>query len=109
MKALSIVLSVFALALAASSFYVVDSGNVAVEKTMGTVDMNETNPGLNWKLPILTRAYEFSSKEIVIDFNDLTPKARDNLRLKDLDVSIYYKVAPEKIAEMMVKFKARTA
>lgn len=106
MKALTIILSIVVLALCASSIYVVDSGNVAVEKTMGTVDMTEVNPGLNTKLPFLTRAYEFSSKEIVIDFNDLTPKARDNLRLKDLDVSIYYKVAPEQIAEMMVKYAA---
>lgn len=92
------------LVLIMSSWYVVDTGNMAVEKTMGKVDMEEQLPGLNWKLPLLTRTFEFSAKEIVIDFNDLTPKARDNLRLKDLDVSIYYKVAPTSIAEMMVKY-----
>lgn len=96
-------------AIVGSSFYVVDSGNVAVEKTMGSVNMQEIGPGLNWKIPILTTVYEFSAKEIVIDFNDLTPKARDNLRLKDLDISIYYKVAPDKMAEMMVKYAAAYA
>ena len=109
MKIIPVVLLVFAIAIGASSFYIVDSGNVAVEKTMGTVEMLEISPGLNWKLPILTTAYEFSIKEIVIDFNDLTPKARDNLRLKDLDISVYYKVAPEKIAEMMIKYAAAYA
>ncbi len=92
-----------------SSWYVVETGHVAVEKTLGTVDMDETSAGLNWKLPVITRAYEFSAKEIVIDFNDLTPKARDNLRLKDLDISVYYKVAPEAVAEMMVKYAAAYA
>jgi regulator of protease activity HflC (stomatin/prohibitin superfamily) len=92
-----------------SSWYVVETGHVAVEKTLGTVDMSETSAGLNWKLPILTQAYEFSAKEIVIDFNDLTPKARDNLRLKDLDISVYYKVAPEAVAEMLVKYAAAYA
>ncbi len=92
-----------------SSWYVVETGHVAVKKTMGTVEMDEVSAGLNWKLPILTTAYEFSAKEIAIDFNDLTPKARDNLRLKDLDISIFYRVAPEKIAEMMVKYAASYA
>jgi len=97
---------VIALIIVLSSWYVVDTGNVAVEKTLGTVDMDEIPAGLNWKLPLLTSVYEFSAKEIVIDFDDLTPKARDNLRLKDLDVSIYYSVRPDSMAEMMVKYAA---
>ncbi len=109
MKIIPVVLLILAITIGASSFYIVDSGNVAVEKTMGTVEMLEISPGLNWKLPILTTAYEFSTKEIVIDFDDLTPNARDNLRLKDLDISVYYKVAPEKIAEMMIKYAAAYA
>jgi regulator of protease activity HflC (stomatin/prohibitin superfamily) len=87
-----------------SSWYVIETGHVAVEKTLGNVDMQEVSPGLNWKLPVVTTAYEFSAKEIVIDFNDLTPKARDNLRLKDLDVSVYYKVNPDAVAELFVKY-----
>ena len=89
-----------------SSWYLVDTGNVAVEKTLGSVDMEEIPAGLNWKVPLLTTAYEFSAKEIVIDFNDLTPKARDNLRLKDLDISVYYKVDPATMAELMIKYAA---
>ncbi len=92
-----------------SSWYVVETGHVAVKKTLGTVDMEEVPAGLNWKLPIITTAYEFSAKEIAIDFNDLTPKARDNLRLKDLDISVFYRVDPSKVAEMMVKYAASYA
>lgn len=99
-----IVILALAVGLVASSWYVVDTGHVAVEKTLGSVNLEEQPPGLNWKLPLLTQAYEFSAKEIVIDFNDLTPKARDNLRLKDLDISVYYRVEPAHVAELMVKY-----
>ncbi len=106
---LGLVLIGFVAVLLFSSWYVIETGHVAVKKTLGTVDMDEVSAGLNWKLPIVTTAYEFSAKEIAIDFNDLTPKARDNLRLKDLDISIFYRVAPDTIAEMMVKYAASYA
>ena len=101
---LPVIILVIAGVLLSGSWYVVDTGHVAIEKTMGTVNLEEQSPGLNWKLPILTQAYEFSAKEIVLDFNDLTPKARDNLRLKDLDISVYYRVEAQAIAELMVKY-----
>ena len=101
---LPVIILVIAGVLLSGSWYVVNTGHVAIEKTMGTVNLEEQSPGLNWKLPILTQAYEFSAKEIVLDFNDLTPKARDNLRLKDLDISVYYRVEAQAIAELMVKY-----
>lgn len=101
--------TVLALIILFSSWYVIDTGHVAVKKTLGTVELEEVPAGLNWKLPILTKAYEFSAKEIAIDFNDLRPKARDNLRLQDLDISIYYRVDASKIAETMVKYAASYA
>ena len=47
---------------------------------------------------------EFSGKEIALDLNDLTPKARDNLSLRDLDVTVYYRVATGSIADLYVKY-----
>lgn len=86
------------------SFYVVDTGHVGVERTLGKVDLLETEPGMNFKLPLLTTAYEFSAKEIALDLNDLKPKAADNLSLQDLDVTVYYRAAPHTIADLMVKY-----
>lgn len=86
------------------SFYVVDTGHVGVERTLGKVDLEETRPGMNFKLPLLTKAYEFSAKEIALDLNDLKPKAADNLSLQDLDVTVYYNAAPHAIADLMVKY-----
>ena len=90
--------------LAFSSFYVVDTGHVGVERTLGKVDLMETEPGMNFKMPFLTTAYEFSAKEIALDLNDLKPKAADNLSLQDLDVTVYYNAAPPSIADLMVKY-----
>lgn len=63
------------------SAYTVETGNVAVERTLGKVDHDENGQGLNFKMPFVTNALEFSAKEIAIDINDLTPK--------DLDVSVF--------------------
>lgn len=103
---LSAIFALITLVVIFSSWFIIDTGHVAVKKTLGNVDLEEVSAGLNWKLPIFTQAYEFSAKEIAIDFNDLRPKARDNLRLQDLDISIFYKVQADKIAETMVKYAA---
>ena len=88
------------------SAYTVQSGHVAVERTLGKVNHTEQLQGLNFKAPFLTTKQEFSAKEIAIDIDDLKPKAADNLSLRDLDVSVYYRVPPERISELYVKYAA---
>jgi regulator of protease activity HflC (stomatin/prohibitin superfamily) len=95
---------VAALSLSACGVYTVETGNVAVERTLGSVDHAEIGQGLHFKLPLITSALEFSAKEIAIDFNDLTPKAGDNLSLRDLDVSVFYQTASDRVSELMVKY-----
>ena len=91
------------------SAYTVETGNVAVERTLGKVDHEEKGQGLNFKMPFLTNSLEFSAKEIAIDINDLTPKAADNLSLKDLDVSVFYRVPKDRVSELFVKYAAAAA
>ena len=86
--------------------YTVQSGNVAVERTLGKVNHTEQLQGLNFKAPILTTKQEFSAKEIAIDIDDLKPKAADNLSLRDLDVSVYYRVPADRVSELYVKYAA---
>jgi regulator of protease activity HflC (stomatin/prohibitin superfamily) len=95
--------------IAFMSAYTVETGNVAVERTLGKVDHEERLQGLNFKMPFLTTRQEFSAKEIAIDINDLTPKAADNLSLKDLDVSIYYRVPQDRVSELFVKYAQSAA
>lgn len=97
-------IGVFAVVCAFLSAYTVETGNVSVERTFGKVNHEEQQQGLNFKLPFLTTAMEFSAKEIAVDFNDLTPKAADNLSLQDLDVSVFYRASQDRISELMVKY-----
>jgi regulator of protease activity HflC (stomatin/prohibitin superfamily) len=94
------------LVLLLSSFYTVDTGAVAVEKTLGRVDLTEVQPGLNFRIPGLTQYRILVIKEIPFDITDLTPKAADNLSLRDLDVTVFYTARPDKIAELTVKYAA---
>ena len=91
------------------SAYTVQSGNVAVERTLGKVNHTEQGQGLQFKLPFVTTKQEFSAKEIAIDIDDLKPKAADNLSLRDLDVSVYYRVPAERVSELIVKYAASEA
>ena len=92
------------LLVAVTSCGTIESGNVGVRTTLGKVDADELEPGLYLGVPGISRVQEFSAKEIGLDLNDLTPKARDNLSLRDLDVTIYYRVASGAIADLTVKY-----
>jgi regulator of protease activity HflC (stomatin/prohibitin superfamily) len=109
MQIKALVALVLVCAIAFMSAYTVETGNVAVERTFGKVDHEEKGQGLNFKMPLLTNSIEFSAKEIAIDINDLTPKAADNLSLKDLDVSVFYRVPKDRVSELFVKYAAAAA
>jgi len=82
----------------------IESGNVGVRKTLGKVSPEESLPGLNFRVPLVTRITEFVGKEIAIDLTDLTPKAADNLSLRDMDVTVFYRAASGQIADLYVKY-----
>ena len=101
------VLALIAVAIALTSCGTVESGNVGVRTTLGKVNPEEVEPGIYLGVPGISRVQEFSAKEIGIDLNDLTPKARDNLSLRDLDVTVYYRVQPTSVADLYVKYAAQ--
>jgi regulator of protease activity HflC (stomatin/prohibitin superfamily) len=90
--------------LGASSCGTIETGNVGVRTTLGKVNLDELEPGLFLGVPAISRVAVFSGKEIGIDLNDLTPKARDNLSLRDLDVTVYYRAAAGSVADLYVKY-----
>lgn len=93
-----------AVAAGLSSCGTIGSGNVGVRTTLGRINTEELDPGIYLGVPGISTVAEFSAKEIAIDLNDLTPKARDNLSLRDLDITLYYRVAPSHIADLTVKY-----
>lgn len=93
----------------ASTAGTIQTGNVGIRTTLGIISKNEIEPGVYFKWPIISSVQEFSAKDIVIDISDLTPKAKDNLSLRDMDVSIYYNANPKFIAELSSKYASQSA
>ncbi len=104
---IGVVLLLLLVAVGASSCGTIDSGNVGLRTTLGKVSAEEIEPGLYMRVPGISTVHEFSGKEIAVDLNDMTPKAKDNLSLRDLDVTVYYKVRPSAITELYVKYSAQ--
>ena len=87
-----------------SSFGTIETGNVGVRTTLGNVSMDEVTPGIYFRVPIVQSVDTFVAKETSVELNDLKPKAKDNLSLQDLDVSVYFKVADGAVAELYVRY-----
>jgi len=103
-SAATLLISILVLASLYFSVILIESGNVGVRKTLGKVNPEESTPGMNVKMPVITRITEFVGKEIAIDLTDLTPKAADNLSLRDMDVTVFYKADTGHIADLYVKY-----
>lgn len=99
---LAIILPVLLFAWA--TFGTIETGNVGVRKTLGTVSTDEVTPGIYFRIPIVQSVDTFVAKETSIELNDLKPKAKDNLSLQDLDVTIYYKVSDAAVADLYVRY-----
>lgn len=104
----SIVFGVLGLVLLFSCFGTIQTGNVGIKTTLGVISPDEVQPGVYAKLPIITKLQEFTGKDIAIDITDLTPKARDNLSLRDMDISVYYRANPKYIAELTAKYASQS-
>ncbi len=102
--ALSVVSGLLAITVVYFTVVLIESGNVGVRKTLGKVNPEEASPGLNLRVPAITQITEFVGKEIAIDLTDLTPKAADNLSLRDMDVTVFYKADSAQIADLYVKY-----
>lgn len=89
-------------------FGTIATGNVGVRTTLGIMSPDEVTPGVYMKWPIISRIDEFSAKEIAIDLTDLTPKARDNLSLRDMDITVYYRAEGGSIAELYAKYAGQS-
>ena len=86
----------------------IGTGNVGIRTVLGVISKTEVTPGVYVKWPFISTVQEFTSKEIAIDLQDLTPKARDNLSLRDMDISIYYRVGDGAVAELQAKYAGQS-
>lgn len=108
-KVLMTVGMVIATGVVMSTAGTIQTGNVGIRTTLGVISAEEIGPGVYFKWPLISSVHEFSAKDIVIDMSDLTPKAKDNLSLRDMDVSIYYRTSPGSISELSAKYASQSA
>lgn len=84
----------------------IDQGNVGVRNTFGKVSPEPEKPGIY--VAVFSSVREFTAKESAIVLDNMTPKAKDNLSLKDLDVTVYYRTNPEAIPALQVKYTGQS-
>lgn len=104
----SVVMFVIVLVALFSSAGTIGTGNVGVRTTLGLISAGEVSPGIYVKWPFISTVQEFSAKEINIDLADLTPKAKDNLSLRDMDLTIYYRAQNSRIAALQAKYAGQS-
>ncbi|MCY4746247.1 SPFH domain-containing protein [Pelomonas sp. UHG3] len=81
----------------------IDTGNVGVERTLGKVSAEALPPGIYFT--VFKTVDEFTAKEIGFQLADMTPKSRDNLTMKDVDIDIYFKVMPAAVPGLFTKYQ----
>jgi len=91
------------------SFGTIETGNVGVRATLGNVSLEEVTPGIYFRVPVIQSVTTFVAKETSVDLNDLKPKAKDNLSLQDLDVSVFFKVTDSAVADLYVRYAGQHA
>lgn len=97
------VLSIILLAFVLTACGRIETGHVGVRTDFNkTIETTEVPPG--WYGAFLTSVDEYVVKETELALNDLKPKAKDNLSLQDLDVSVFYKVNPGAVADLGIKY-----
>jgi regulator of protease activity HflC (stomatin/prohibitin superfamily) len=103
-KLVTILLILVVLSLIFGVFGTIGTGNVGVRTTLGVVTPEPVSPGVYAKWPFISSVDEFSAKEISIDLNDLKPKAKDNLSLREVDVTVYYRTEGAKVPGLQIKY-----
>ncbi len=102
MKKRLMLLLIIILTLVSCGTKTIETGNIGVIKLFGEINEKVKEPGLRFTW--LADVYEVSLKETEIGLNDLKPKAKDNLFLDDLDVSVYYNTTKEQAPKIFVKY-----
>lgn len=80
----------------------IDTGNVGIESTFGQVKEQSLTPGVY--NTVFKRVLEVSAKEIPIEVANLTPKAKDNVTLQDVDLTVYYKIDPARAPAIFTRY-----
>lgn len=81
----------------------VAQGNFGLAKTMitGQIQDGIYTPGFN--LGIVSNIHEYYGREDMIKIDNIHPKDKDNVLLRDLDLIVTYTINPEKAKQFIIK------
>ena len=86
---------------------IIDQGNVGVRTTFGKISPDPVEPGIY--VALLSSVREYTTKEAAINLDNMTPKAKDNLSLREMDITVYYTTVGTKIPGLQVKYSGQSA
>ncbi len=79
----------------------IDTGNTGVESTFGQVKEQTLPPGVYFSL--FKTIHEVNTMEFGLEVDNMNPKAKDNVTLTDVDLTIYFRVEPKNVAKIMTR------
>ena len=80
----------------------IDTGNTGVESTFGQVKEQTLPPGVYFSM--FKTIHEVNTMEFGLEINDMSPKARDNVTLTDVDLTVYFRVDSKNVAKIMTRY-----
>ncbi len=80
----------------------IDTGNTGVESTFGQVKEQTLPPGVYFSL--FKTIHEVNTMEFGLEVDNMNPKAKDNVTLTDVDLTIYFRVEPKNVAKIMTRY-----
>ena len=86
---------------------IIDQGNVGVRTTFGKISPEAESPGMY--VAIFSSVREYTTKESAIALDNMTPKAKDNLSLREMDITVYYTTVGSKIPGLQAKYEGQSA
>jgi hypothetical protein len=107
MKKLLVLAAVVLLASQMTGCGVIHTGDVGMRTQFGQVSSEPVPVG--FYTAILSSVDEYTAKETFVALNGLKPRAHDNLTLKDLDVTVYYRMEPAKIPSFAMTHSGMSA
>lgn len=87
-------------------FGIIDQGNVGVRSAFGDVDQK---PVTGMYQSFFSTVTEYTTKETNVAINDLTPRAKDNLTLDKMGVTLYYTTNAAKLPNFQATTSGQSA
>jgi hypothetical protein len=108
-KSIWVILASVAIAMVMTGCGRIGTGNAGLRiEANGTTSQKVEGEG--FYTSVMSHVDQYTMKEVAVNLENMTPKAKDNLSLKELDVTVFYKVkSANALRELAVKRTGQSA